>query len=96
MNQAFLVKECWRERIPGVVHPADGTTRPHIVRRDVQPRYHGLLTGFFELTGVPALLNTSLNDRGQPIANSVGDAVRLFFASSADVLMIGSAVVRKC
>ena len=77
MIESFPVRPEWRSRLAAVVHPADGTTRPHLVRREVQPRYHAVISEFHRRTGVPAVLNTSLNDRGQPIADSLRDARRV-------------------
>lgn len=95
MIQSYLVRPEWIGRIPGVVHPADHSTRPQTVNAEAEPQFHKLLMRFYEMTGVPVLLNTSLNDRGDPIANSPRDAIRLFYTSGADVLMLGKCVIRK-
>jgi carbamoyltransferase len=95
MIQAYRVRPEWRARIPAVVHPADHTARPQTVGRETDGEYHALIQRFAEITGVPVVLNTSLNDRGEPVANSPRDAVRFFFSSGADLLVLGGCVVRK-
>ena len=59
------------------------------------PRYHRLIERFGELTGVPVVLNTSLNVRGEPVVSTTEDALRTFFATGLDVLAVGDFVVRK-
>ena len=83
-----------RVEIPAVVH-VDGTARPQTVSASVNPLYHHLISCFCELTGVPALLNTSFNVAGEPIVNTPSDALRCFFGSGLDALVIGSFVVEK-
>jgi carbamoyltransferase len=83
-----------RERIPAVVH-VDGTARVQSVTRDANPRFHALLSRFGERTGVPVLLNTSLNVSGEPIACTPEDALRTFLASGLDHLALGDFLVSK-
>lgn len=79
---------------PAVVH-ADGTARAQIVRRSEDPFLHETLTRFQAATGVPLLINTSLNVRGKPIDESPVDALCSFLTSGADALMIGSYLVER-
>jgi carbamoyltransferase len=95
MIEAFRVREEWRSRIPAVVHPADFTTRPQTVDPETEPRLHELLTAFESLTGVPVLLNTSLNGPGEPLANHPEDAIRMFFTCPADALVMGRHILMK-
>ena len=83
-----------RQRVPAVVH-VDGSGRLQSVRRDLNPDFHALLSAFFELTGVPILLNTSLNVMGKPIVDSVEDALGVFLLSGVDILVIGDRLIRK-
>jgi carbamoyltransferase len=80
--------------IPAIVH-ADGTARVQSVSRSVNPELHGLLKRIGALTGVPVLLNTSLNLAGEPIVESPADVVDLFARSRLDALVIGTAVLTK-
>ena len=88
------VRDAARARIPAVVH-VDGTVRYHSVARDVEPEFHRLLTEFGERTGVPALLNTSLNRPGEPVACSPADGLDCYFGSGLEALAIGPFLLRK-
>ncbi len=80
-------------RIPAVVH-ADGTARVQLVRADVNPRFHELITRFSTRTGVPMVLNTSFND-SEPIVCTPEDAVHTFMSTRIDALAIGDRLVRR-
>lgn len=73
-------------QIPAVVH-VDGTARPQTVSPQTNPRYHGLISAFEKLTGVPMLLNTSFNIQ-EPIVCSPTDAIRTFQSASFDALVL--------
>jgi len=88
------VKPEKRNLIPSVTH-VDGSARPQTVERDVNPLYWRLIHEFGERTGIPVVMNTSFNLRGEPIVCTPTDAVRTFFSSGMDVLVIGSFVVDK-
>ncbi|MGB0034746.1 MAG: carbamoyltransferase [Candidatus Acidiferrales bacterium] len=83
-----------RTVIPAVTH-VDGSARPQTVERDVNPLYWRLIHEFGERTGVPVVMNTSFNLRGEPIVCTPTDAVRTFYSSGMDALVIGSFVVEK-
>jgi len=80
--------------IPAVTH-VDGSGRLQTVHREVSPRYHRLIEKFAEATGVPLVLNTSFNLKGEPIVATPQDALRTFYKSGMDVLVLGNAIVRK-
>jgi carbamoyltransferase len=80
-------------QIPAVRH-VDGSCRIQTVDRERQPRYHALISAFFEATGVPLLLNTSFNDR-EPIVCSPDDAVRTFERTGLDALVLGDRLVER-
>jgi carbamoyltransferase len=86
-------KEAEGRLAPAVNHL--GTGRLQTVRREWNPRYHGLISRFGEATGVPVLMNTSFNLRGEPIVASPADAFGTFCRSGLDVLVLGSVVVRR-
>ena len=83
-----------RSVIPSVTH-VDGSARPQTVERDVNPLYWRLINEFGQRTGVPVVMNTSFNLRGEPIVCTPTDAIRTFFSSGMDALMIGSFLVEK-
>jgi carbamoyltransferase len=76
-----------RARVPAVVH-VDGTGRLQTLTEEANPRFHRLITAFERLTGVPLLLNTSLNVMGKPIAHSTEDALGLFYTTGLDALVV--------
>jgi carbamoyltransferase len=88
------VKPEKRSVIPSVTH-VDGSARPQTVERDVNPLYWRLIREFGNRTGVPVVMNTSFNLRGEPIVSTPTDAVRTFFSSGMDALVIGNFVVEK-
>lgn len=94
MLYVVRVRDAAREVIPAVTH-VDGTGRLQAVHRDVSPRYAALLETFGQATGVPVLLNTSFNLRGEPIVNTAAEAYRTFRQSGMDALVLGDCVVRK-
>lgn len=73
----------------------DGSARPQTVARDTNPLFYDLIARFRDLTGVPAVLNTSFNVAGEPIVSSPTEALRCFHGSGLDMLVIGSFVVEK-
>jgi len=76
-----------RKLIPGVVH-IDGTSRIQTVSEKDNPRYYNLLRYFYELTGIPMLLNTSFNRAGEPIVSRPDDAIKCFLKCGLDALVI--------
>lgn len=83
-----------RERIPSACH-ADGTARVQTVSEGTHPQFHALLQAFGRRTGVPVLVNTSFNVRGQPIVACPQAAIEAFFSTPLDALVIGSFIVEK-
>jgi len=94
MTFAFTVAEAWKKKIPEVVHE-DGTARAQIVDRETNPRYYALLQELEKLRGVPVVLNTSLNRRGEPMICSPTDALNMFYGCNLEYLMLGDILVTK-
>ena len=88
------VRPEWRDRIPAVVH-VDGTARAQTVDPERQPEVAALLTAFERKTGLPCLVNTSLNTAGRPIVDDPRDALELFGSAPVDVLVLGPHLVRR-
>jgi carbamoyltransferase len=82
------------DRIPAVRH-VDGTARVQTINRTQHALYYDLLKAFQQRTGVPVLVNTSFNTRGEPIVCSPRDAVESFWTSPLDALVIGSFLLEK-
>lgn len=83
-----------RRQLAAVTH-VDGTARLQTVRREDNPFLHDLLLAVGERTGVPVLLNTSLNGPGEPIVETPQDALRLFIERPIDLLVLQRSLVRK-
>ena len=83
-----------REIIPSVTH-VDGSARPQTVEKDINPLYYRLIEEFGKRTGVPVIMNTSFNLRGEAIVHTPTDAIRTFFSSGMDALVLGSFLVEK-
>jgi carbamoyltransferase len=94
MTFAFTVAEKWKQRIPEVVHE-DGTARAQVVSRETNPRYYALIEELEKRRGVPVVLNTSLNRRGEPIVCTPTDALDMFFGSDLQYLFLEDVLVRK-
>ncbi len=94
MLAVALVLSKQASRIPAVTH-VDGTARVQLVRPEISPRFHALLSAFGEKTGVPVLMNTSFNLRGEPIVSSPFDALRTFSWSGMDYLVLEDCLVSK-
>jgi len=91
---AFEATDAAAREIPAVVH-VDGTARVQIVEPEQNLRYYRLLEAFGGLTGVPCLLNTSFNVKGEPIVCTPQDAIRTFAATGLDALAIGNCLLTK-
>ncbi len=94
MTIAFKANPKWKERIPEVIH-VDGTCRPQVVEKEVNPKFHKVIENFFRLSGVPVVINTSLNRRGEPMICSPRDAMLMFKESGLEYLAMGDFLVRK-
>ncbi len=88
------VRNGWAERIPAVVH-VDGTARAQTVAADDEPLVHRMLTDFERRTGLPVVVNTSLNTAGRPMVDDPRDALECFGSAPIDALAIGPFLVRR-
>jgi len=88
MTLTFDCTDFMKQRCPAAVH-VDGTARPQLVRREVNPEYHQILVEHERLSGSPSLINTSFNMHEEPIVCSPTDAVRAFLDGRIDGLALG-------
>jgi carbamoyltransferase len=84
MSFALKFKAKQRDKIPAVVH-FDGTGRLQTVNKDLSPWYHGFISKWEKLTGIPILINTSFND-SEPIVETPEDAINCFLKTEIDYL----------
>lgn len=95
----FMLKVCnvlpdKRDIVPAITH-VDGTARLQTIHKETNSRFHNLLKEFEKLSGVPVILNTSFNVMGEPIVESPYDAIRCFFTTGLDVLVLGNYIIEK-
>jgi len=94
MTIAFKADPEWAKRMPEVVH-IDGTCRPQVVSKKTNPRFYDVIHKFHQKTGVPVVINTSLNRRGEPMVCSPEDALIMFEESGMEYLAMGDFLVKK-
>jgi carbamoyltransferase len=90
----LLVVPVKNDAVPAITH-VDRSARLQTVFRETNPRYYELIRRFGEATGVPVVLNTSFNLKGEPIVTTPDNALNTFFASEMDTLVLGNHIVRK-
>ncbi len=88
------VKEAKRDIVPAITH-VDGTGRVQTVSRTTAPRFYRLIELFGEATGVPLVLNTSFNLKGEPIVNTPAEAFNTFAKSGMDLLVLDHCTIEK-
>ena len=82
------------DKIPAVTH-VDGTGRVQTVSKNSNPFYHKLISKFYELTGVPVIINTSMNVRGEPIVNTPEQAYKMLTKTDMDYLFMKNFMVKR-
>ena len=88
------VRECKQSSLPAITH-VDGTGRLQTVFRQTNPRYYSLIERFAQATGMPAVMNTSFNLKGEPVVNTPANAFNTYSKSEMDMLVLGNFVVEK-
>jgi carbamoyltransferase len=91
MEKVFPIREEKRKEIPAVTH-VDGSGRLQTVSKLTNPRYHALISKFYEKTGVPIVLNTSLNEN-EPVVRLPKEAISCFLRTDMDVLVLGNFLI---
>tara|TARA_Y100001951_G_C11259891_1_gene251847 strand:- start:561 stop:1169 length:609 start_codon:yes stop_codon:yes gene_type:complete len=93
MMQVFQIREQMRSQIPAVTH-ADGSGRLQTVYEHTNSRYYGLISSFYEKTGVPMVLNTSFNEN-EPVVCQPVEALNCFLRTKMDVIVMGNWMVSR-
>ncbi|QQG43464.1 MAG: carbamoyltransferase [Candidatus Daviesbacteria bacterium] len=88
------VKKSWQAKLGAVTH-VDGTARPQLIKKPINPAYYNLVKSFGEQTGISTLLNTSFNLKGEPIVNTNEEAYNTFMNSELDVLILENYLIKK-
>jgi carbamoyltransferase len=94
MLLAKRVRPEWKDKVPAIVH-VDGTARVQTIRREHNERLYRLLKEFEKITGVPVLLNTSFNIRGEPIVETPANAMKCFLSTGIDYLAMHDLLTAK-
>ena len=94
MLRAYPTRPEMIEVLPAITH-VDGTARVQTVNRQQNPRYYRLIEAFGRITGVPCVLNTSFNIRGEPIINTVDEAIKCLMTTGLDALFVEDFLVVK-
>ncbi len=95
MMIAFEATEKAKLDLPATLHPKDLTCRPQIINQEINPDYYAIITQFEGITGISALLNTSLNIHGEPIVCSPDDAIDLFLKTDLQYLLVEDFLLKK-
>ena len=93
MTITFDCTDFMKQSCPAAVH-VDGTARPQLVRKEVNPDFYSIIQEYYKLSGIPSLINTSFNMHEEPIVNTPKDAIRAFLHGNLDYLAIGDFLVQ--
>ena len=94
MLMVYPIKKEWRKKIPAVTH-VDGSGRLQTVRREQNPLYYDLVKEFGKRSGIPILINTSFNIRGEPIVCTPQDAYKCMMGTGIDYLIMGRFLIKR-
>lgn len=94
MERVYPIKKKWKSIIPAVTH-VDGSGRIQTVFRENNLRFYKIIREFYDLTGVPVLLNTSFNLNGEPVVMTPEDAIRTFYTCGLDILVLNDYIIYK-
>ena len=95
MSMAFETTKKGKENLKAAIHPADFTARPQLLEKKDNPEYYEIIKNFKKITGVGALLNTSLNLHGLPVVRNAEDALYVFENSGLDSLILENFLFKK-
>ena len=83
-----------QSKIKAVTH-LDGTARVQTVFKELNPKFYNLIENFYKITGIPLIINTSFNVRGEPIVETPEDAIKCFFGTEMDYLVMDNFIIYK-
>ena len=94
MLLVYPIKKIWHKKIPSVTH-IDGSGRLQTIRRKQNPLYYNLIKEFGKLSGIPILINTSFNIRGEPIVCTPYNAYKCMMGTGIDYLIINKFLIKR-
>jgi carbamoyltransferase len=92
MTVCYTTKEEWIDKIPAVIQKTDKTARPQVITKKNNNRFWNLMKNYYELSGIPAVLNTSFNIHNEPIIENPTHAFEHLKNKVVDKLVIGNYV----
>ena len=95
MTNACATTPLGAEKLQAGIHPYDESCRPQILLKESNPEYWELINSFGKLSGIYALLNTSLNFHGKPVVGNPQEALKIFRESNLDGILFGNTLIRK-
>lgn len=93
MTMTFNVTDKHKELAPATVH-IDGTARPQVVNYYNNPRFYSIIKNYYELTGIPIIINTSFNIHEEPIVNTPTEALKILKQNSVDILILNDFLIK--
>jgi carbamoyltransferase len=94
MLLVYPFKKSVQSKVPAVVH-VDGTGRLQTIDQKSNPKYYQLINTYYHKTGIPLILNTSFNVKGEPIVCTPADAIKCFLTTEIDYLLLGNYLIKK-
>jgi len=94
MLMVYPIRKEWQDKIPAVTH-VDGSGRLQTIRRHQNQMYYGLIKEFGKLSGIPIVINTSFNIRGEPIVCTPYDAYKCMMGTGIDYLVMGKFLIKR-
>lgn len=94
MTMTFNVTDKHKELAPATVH-IDGTARPQVVYYTDNPQFYNIIKNYYELTGIPIIINTSFNIHEEPIVNTPTEALKILKQNSIDILILNDFLIQK-
>jgi carbamoyltransferase len=95
MTNACATTPLGVEQLQAGIHPYDESCRPQILFKESNPEYWELINSFGKLSGIYALLNTSLNFHGKPVVGNPQEALKIFRESNLDGILLGNSLIYK-
>lgn len=95
MTICYDTKDEWMDKIPAVVHRVDKTARPQMVRKDFNPNFHNIISSYMKISGIPVVLNTSLNAHGEPINNYPSQVIKHLLDNSIDRIVTEDFIIKR-
>jgi len=95
MTICYNTKDEWMDKIPAVVHRVDKTARPQLVRKEYNVNFHNVISSYMKISGIPVVLNTSLNAHGEPINNYPSQVIKHLLDDSIDRIVTEDFILKR-